>query len=541
VTAAVRTVRRSAIVAAVLSCAWLAPAAAQDGAAGTFSAVDAGLVPALDRIRAALAEVGAAARSGDAATAVRLGVRAYLDQYESVEAVYGFGGPRSHAALSNLVTATESEFHALMRGGDAATLQHLTDTLLVRIDRIEQIARASGIALGPLEAGAIAAVAAPRAAPARAAGAATEEVRWILADITRARAAFDAGRPAEALAAVEHAYLEGFEPLESRLPPSNVHTIESLIHLRLRPQLARGAPPAAVAASFTTLERELGVADAALAAGGSSWFGVFNAFVIIVREGLEAVLLIAAILAYLSAIKAAPVHRRRVFVGAGAGVAASFSTWILARTLLPVSGANRELIEGVTALVAVGVLLYVSHWLFQKTYIHDWKHYLRTQVGRAVSGGSAFAMAGLAFAAVFREGFETVLFYQALLYDFGPGAVAGGFVPGFALILVVGTLIVKLGVRLPLRIVFGATNVILLYLAFVFLGKGLYNLQEAGLFSPAPIHWLPDTEALRQILGFYPVAQTVLAQVALLLMLVTGWLVYRLRGSFAPRIATPAK
>jgi high-affinity iron transporter len=533
-----RAVRRFAFLAAVVLVA-VGPAAAQEGPAGSFSAVDAGLAPALARIRAALEEAGAAARAGDAATAARLGLRAYLDQYESVEAVYGFGGPRSHAALSPLVTATEAEFHALIRGGDAATLARLSDTLLVRIDRIEQAARASGVPIGPLEPDGIPAAGAAPSTSGRET--ATAEVRWILAELTRARSAYDAGRPGEALTSVEHAYLEGFEPLESRLPPANVRAIESLIHLRLRPQLARGAPPADVAASFATLERELGAADVALAEGGSSWFGVFNAFVIIVREGLEAVLLIGAILAYLAATRAAPVHRRRVFVGAGAGVAASFATWIVARTLLPVSGANRELIEGVTALVAVGVLLYVSHWLFQKTYIHGWKEYLRTQVGRAVSGGSAFAMAGLAFAAVFREGFETVLFYQALLYDVGPGAVLGGFVPGFVLILIVGILIVKLGVRLPLRIVFGATNAILLYLAFVFLGKGLYNLQEAGLFSPAPIHWLPDTEALRQILGFYPVAQTVLAQVALLLMLITGWVVYRLRGSFGPRMATPAK
>jgi high-affinity iron transporter len=204
-------------------------------------------------------------------------------------------------------------------------------------------------------------------------------------------------------------------------------------------------------------------------------------------------------------------------------------TWIAATTIIPVGGASRELVEGITAIVAVCVLLYVSHWLFQKTYIHDWKAYLRDHLGQAVTTGSTLAMVGLAFAAVYREGFETVLFYQALLFDVGGRSVWAGFLPGIALISLVGWMVIRAGTKLPLKRVFAVTNSILLYLSFVFLGKGIFNLQESGLFSAHPVSWLPAHPALQQIFGFYPLVETVLAQVVLALLLVGVLLVYRVK------------
>ncbi|MGH2543639.1 MAG: FTR1 family iron permease, partial [Ardenticatenaceae bacterium] len=187
----------------------------------------------------------------------------------------------------------------------------------------------------------------------------------------------------------------------------------------------------------------------------------------------------------------------------------------------------------------VAVLLYVSHWLFQKTYIHDWKAYLEEHLGRAVTRGSAFAMAGLAFAAVYREGFETVLFYQALMFDAGAAAVLAGFLPGIVVIAAIGYGIVRLGLRLPLKRVFAVTGSVLLYLAFVFIGKGLYNLQEAGVFAPHPLAWVPDHEALRQLLGLYPLAETLLAQGAFLALLGLGAIWYRTRSRDATQAVSP--
>jgi high-affinity iron transporter len=135
-------------------------------------------------------------------------------------------------------------------------------------------------------------------------------------------------------------------------------------------------------------------------------------------------------------------------------------------------------------------------------------------------------MTALAFAAVYREGFETVLFYQALAFDAGVGAILLGFVPGMILIVLIGIGIIRMNAKLPLRKVFAWTNAVLMYLAFVFIGKGIYNLQEGGLFSATPLP-LPDHPALRQLLGFYPVMQTVMAQAAFLLLIGLTYLWYR--------------
>jgi high-affinity iron transporter len=362
----------------------------------------------------------------------------------------------------------------------------------------------------------------------------TEEISALAAELERGRVAYREGRRDEALTSVEHAYLERFEPLESRLPSDLVGRIERAIHLSLRPDIRAGAPVERVDLAFASLYADLERADRRLASGASFWFGAVNAFAIIFREGLEAVLLVGAMLAYLGRMGGGRRHQRQVWVGVLGGIVASLATWVVASTLIPVSGASRELVEGVTALLAVAVLLYVSHWLFQKTYIHDWKAYLEEHLGRAVTRGSALAMAGLAFAAVYREGFETVLFYQALMFDAGPAAVLAGFFPGIVVIAAIGYGIVRMGLRLPLKRVFGITGAVLLYLAFVFLGKGLYNLQEAGLFAPTPLPGVPDHEALRQLLGLYPLAETLLAQATLLLLLSAGAVWLRTAASRRP-------
>ena len=458
-------------------------------------------------------------KSADAQNAV---LRIYLDQYEPLEAQYGAASatPGSRAAAE--ITAGETAFHELMEAaGPKATEQSFAklDSQLVRVR--------SAVANAKAPASTDVAIGAARPLP-DASSAATPEIRSILLQLHATQSAYTRNERSRALALVEHMYLEQFEPLESRLPRATVDHAEKLIHLQLRPAISNGVDSAKVNALLGALGTEMQSADHFLAHGGSTWFAVVNSFVIVVREGLEAVLLIAALLAYLSAIDADKKHRTQIFAGMGAGIVATIGTWFIAATLLPISGANRELMEGITALSAVAVLLYVSHWLFQKTYIHDWKDYLRTRVGGAVTGGSAFAMAMLAFAAVYREGFETVLFYQALAFDSGVAAILAGFIPGVIVITLVGFAIIRAGVKLPLKKVFTFTNALLMYLAFVFIGKGLYNLQEAGAFSPHPLH-LPDYPALRQLLGFYPILETIIGQIAFVLLLALTHVLYRRR------------
>jgi len=480
----------------------------------------------LEEISHTLAEARDAAEQGRTSEAQTAVMRVYLDRFEILESYYGGGGAYENPRLAAEVAAGESEFHALLRSSDAAAFAIDARALEARIARIRSALRASGLpAELELKAGEISAPAAIQTGAAN-----TPEIQHILRQLSDAATAYQAGDHARAQALVEQAYLEGFEPLESRLPGEIVDAVEKRVHLELRPAINQRAAAPVVAAQIAALNADLVRADRFLDGGSAATFATFNSFIIIVREGLEAVLLIAALLAYLTAIGASKKNHRHIYAGVGAGVLGSILTWLLARSLIPISGANRELIEGVTALVAVGVLLYVAHWLFQKTYIHDWKNYLRDRVGGAVTRGSAFALGGLAFAAVYREGFETVLFYQALAFDAGATAVLVGFVPGLLLIVLVGAGIIRAGLKLPLKRVFACTNAILLYLAFVFIGKGLYNLQEAGLFAPHPIA-APDHPALRQMFGFYPLIETLAAQAALLFLLFGLYLWYRKRLS----------
>lgn len=530
-----------------------------DAAARLPGTPDGGLVDWVDDIRATLAALPA----DSPAVARQKVLDAYIGRQEYIELYYGAGGrlgPRAELVAS--VTEAETRFHELMQalGQDPPAARERIDELVreleAQLDVVLDAAEVDGVPPAPpgpsgaaaddpgetvgaagadaasggppsggADAGAGGMTAEAASAPAEAR---TPEIRAILASLDEAETALEAGRPEEALRRVEAAYLDGFEPLESLLPGDRVHTIERLFHVSLRPALSgnAGADPRAVLAD---LRGELLAADAVLAAGSGRWFAALNSFAIIFREGLEAVLLVGAILAYLKASDADPKHRRHVLYGVAAAIAASVGTWVLARTLVPIGGAQRELIEGVTALLAVGVLVYVSHWLFHKAYVHDWMAYLKRKVGGAVSEGSAIAMVALAFAAVYREGFETVLFYQALGNEAGGAAVMAGFVPGALAIIAVAWGIVRLGVRLPVRAVFGLTNVILLYLAFVFLGKGIYNLQEAGVFSPTPLAGLPTNRGLELIFGYHPLAETLLPQAVFLTMLGATWVWYRRR------------
>ncbi|MGQ0813107.1 MAG: FTR1 family iron permease [Gemmatimonadota bacterium] len=476
----------------------------------------------LDDIASELQRARDLAGNGKLDDAQSVVLRAYLDRFESLEGYYGPGAQYGVSVVADAVARGELAFHQLLRSPDAPALITAATTVEQQLAQIRDAVRSSGVQTAPdtrIRQVAARDVVAPGSA-------ATSEIRFILEQLEAAATRYLAGNAVDALALVELAYLEGFEKLESRLPAKLVGGIEKTIHLQLRPAIRSRADAALVTSLIGAIGADLLEADRFLAkGGGNTAFVAINSFAIIVREGLEAVLLIAALLAYLGAVGAQAKHRRQLWTGVVAGVVASIGTWFVAATLLPISGAHRELLEGVTALVAVAVLLYVANWLFQKTYIHDWKDYLRARVGSAVGSGSAFALAALAFAAVYREGFETVLFYQALAFDAGVIPILAGFLPGILLIVGIGFAIIRMNAKLPLKQVFGWTNVVLMYLAFVFLGKGLYNLQEGGVFSPHPLP-LPDHPALRQLFGFYPVVETICAQLALLLLIAGTYIWY---------------
>ena len=254
-----------------------------------------------------------------------------------------------------------------------------------------------------------------------------------------------------------------------------------------------------------------------------------QSFLIILREGFEAILVIGAVVAFL--LKTG--HRERlrsIWLGVGAALVASGATAVILATILSAVPATRELIEGATMLVAVAVLFSVSYWLISKVEAAKWQQFIRGKVNAALEHGGGTALAFVAFLAVYRGGAETALFYQALFNE-GTGnglPIALGLLVGFGALAVVFTLFYRFGVRIPLRPFFATTSVLLYYMAFVFMGKGIRELQEGNLMSITVLPGFPHIEAL----GLFPSVETLLGQTLLLALFV-----FALAKTFWPRRA----
>lgn len=242
-----------------------------------------------------------------------------------------------------------------------------------------------------------------------------------------------------------------------------------------------------------------------------------NSFAILIREGLEAALIVAAVLAFLGATGAKGAIKY-VHLGWILALVAGLFTWFLAQTVISISGAQRETIEGVTSLFAAAVLFYVSYWLITKVEVRKWKEYIQGKVKRALSKESVIALASVSFFAVYREAFESVLFYQALWLqaDNSKGAVIWGLVAGTVLLTGLVLVIFKLGLRIPLKYFFSITSFMLYFLSFVLAGKGVRGLQEAGIVGITPLDFIPQAD----ILGIFPTLETTIVQGVLLLALI---------------------
>ncbi len=299
--------------------------------------------------------------------------------------------------------------------------------------------------------------------------------------------------------------------------------------------LSGNAPAAEVQAVVEKIQSRLDEAEGFLSTGLSGTLAVINSAAIIFREGLEAVLIIGAILGYLRATNEPRKYSAWVYAGVIAAILLSLATWWAANSLITISAASRELIEGVASLMAVAVLFYVTNWLFHKAYVVDWMTFVKEQVGKALTRGSALALAGLGFTVVYREGFETVLFYQALLFDAEAGSVALGFILGSLVILALAFVILRMSKRIPLQPLFAVTGLLLLLLAFNFTGAGIRELQEASTVPVTLLPWMPENLVLMEIFGIFPTVETTLAQVVFLLAVAGTFGYSRWQGQKKPK------
>ena len=257
-----------------------------------------------------------------------------------------------------------------------------------------------------------------------------------------------------------------------------------------------------------------------------------GAFGIIIREGLEAILVIAAIIAYL--VKSGNVKNlRNVYIGAVAGIAASFiaaAVLAWAKSAFASAGMAQEIIEGITALIAVCVLFYVSNWMISKAEAASWSRYIDGKVQSSVEQGSGFALAFTAFLSVFREGAEVVLFYQPMLSEGNPGMVWAGFGAGCVILVFVYLAITKLSIKLPIKVFFTATSILMAVMCVSFLGSGIKELAEGNVFDlTLNVPGIPENDVV-QVLGIYPYLETLVPQLILAIILLVTFLIAHYRG-----------
>jgi high-affinity iron transporter len=258
-----------------------------------------------------------------------------------------------------------------------------------------------------------------------------------------------------------------------------------------------------------------------------------ESLLIIVREGFEAIIIVGAILAYL--IKSGNRKRcRAVYIGAVAALGASVLMAVILNIITSVtSGQNQELVEGATMLLAVAVLFYVSNWMVGKAESEAWSGYIESKVEGSIGRGSMFSLAFAAFLAVFREGAEVILFYQALLAqtDSYLNMIWLGLGIGLVLLVVIYIAIRVLSLRLPLKPFFLGTSALLFLMSVTFLGNGIKELQEGNAIGVTPLPFSGSVD----ILGIYPTAETLVPQ-AILLAVTIATFVVQLRRNKPPAV-----
>ena len=256
----------------------------------------------------------------------------------------------------------------------------------------------------------------------------------------------------------------------------------------------------------------------------SGWSVFFASFIIIFREGLEAILVIAAISAYLVRSDNQPMLKV-VYLSSLFAVFASVLAAIALHTIVGLSGANQEIMEGAAMLLATVVLFFISNWMLSKSESKAWKNYVEGKVQSAVSTGSSFALGFAAFLAVFREGAETIIFYQAMLADAKDHMDMVWYGLGVGtIVLTLVFIVIRFGsVKLPLKPFFICTSALMYLMAIAFAGGGVKELQEADIISVTPVDFVHSVE----VLGIYPTVETLVPQLVMLVVVMLSIMYYK--------------
>lgn len=317
------------------------------------------------------------------------------------------------------------------------------------------------------------------------------------------------------------AYLDGFEPIEPMLgarSPRLLGQVEGAMG-EYRAAIQRGEAAESLARRAQVLDTLFDDVEANLASGSGGALAAFlGAAIILLREGLEALLIIVAMIAFL---RKAERSEALPYVHAGwaGALLAGLATWAVATWAIQISGASRELTEGFGSILAALVLLSVGIWMHGKAQADQWQRYIHGKMSKALTGRSAWLLFLLAFIAVYREVFETILFYAAIWAQGNGLAMSAGALAACLLLAVIAWALLRFSQRLPIDRFFSYSSWLMAVLAVVLIGKGVAALQEAGIIDIEPLSFLPRLV----VAGIYPTVQTLLAQVVMILGLAVGF------------------
>ena len=360
----------------------------------------------------------------------------------------------------------------------------------------------------------------------------------------RAYKLYQGGDPKGAKDTVDEAYFQFYEKLGfektvmTRISGQRASTVEYQFSA-VKKEITRGEPVNTVKKSLDTLSTYIAEDAAALDKRNDSPWGVFlGSLLIILREGFEAILIVGAIIAYLLK-RGDKKNARAVYWGCLIALGMSvLLAWALSVLISGLRGQGQEILEGATMLIAVGVLFYASNWMVSKSGTEAWSSYIKGKVESSITKGSMFSLTFAAFLAVFREGAETILFYQALLAGSreSMNMIWLGLAVGVVLLAIVYVLIRVVSVKLPLKPFFMGTSVLLFVMCIAFTGSGIKELQAGNVI---PVTMLPFKFITVDLLGIYPTLETLIPQGALLGITIITVVVHLRRGK-EPRIQKTA-
>jgi high-affinity iron transporter len=495
-------------------------------------------------IRMLLSNVTSEVKNGNYAQADQYAISAYLDNYEYLEAPIEKHDP-------DLMVAIEEEMREQLRSMIKAresveSTEAFVSGILVKLDRAEELLRndasfnqgssptSSGLFadIEGLEAG-FGTYAGERRGIGEAEDPAKADVR---SDIDTIRMQLDEtlrlhkeGDYDGALVTSRSAYLDSYESIEIPLRPIDPDfTLDMEIKFaELRNLIQAHAPYEQVEAKVVEIRRGLDESERLVSGTGivAPTIAFSTSFSIIFREGLESALIIGAILTYLEASRNNR-FKKHVYYGIVIAIGATAVTWFIAAFIIDISGANRELIEAIAGVSAVAVLFWVSFWVLNKIETKRWIEFVKAKVWKATTTGSIMVFVLLSFFTVYREGFETVLFYQAMLSfaKYMEWYVVAGLVLGLAVIVATAIVVRKLGKRLPLKVLFALTMGIGAYMSIAFMGNAIREFQELGYISTTHlIGTVPRLDInLASMTGIHPTLETIIAQIILLAVYVVG-------------------